>query len=97
MSGVIQFLKGNAVLLALVAIVLIQQSELKEMERTLNYIYASVQSNNDDIQVVLDDHIIKVHVKFAAWCRHCVRGRAQEGQHRRNEAGESKEDGDRAE
>jgi hypothetical protein len=54
MSGVIQFLKGNAVLLALVAIVLIQQSELKEMERTLNYIYASVQSNNDDIQVVLD-------------------------------------------
>ena len=24
------------------------------MERTLNYIYASVQSNNDDIQVVLD-------------------------------------------
>ena len=35
MSGVIQFLKGNAVLLALVAIVLIQQSELKEMERLL--------------------------------------------------------------
>lgn len=54
MGGVIHFLKGNAVLLALVAVVLIQQSELKEMERTLNYIYAAVQSNNDDIQVVLD-------------------------------------------
>lgn len=54
MSGVIQFLKGNAVLLALVVIVLIQQSELREMERTQNYIYAAVQSNNGDIQVVLD-------------------------------------------
>ena len=39
----------------------------------------------------VDDHIIKGHVKFAAWCKHCIRGRAQEGQHRRNEAGESKE------
>ena len=54
MNGVIQFLKGNAVLLALVVIVLIQQSELREMERTQNYIYAAVQSNNGDIQVVLD-------------------------------------------
>lgn len=55
MSVVIQFLKVNAVLLALLAIVLLQQSEMKEMERTLNYIYAAVQSNNDDIQVVLDE------------------------------------------
>ena len=54
MSAVIQFLKVNAVLLALVAIVLLQQSEMKEMERTLNYVYSAVQSNNDDIQVVLD-------------------------------------------
>ena len=46
----IQFLKTNAVLLALVAVVLYQQSELKEVERTLNYIYAAVQMNNNDIQ-----------------------------------------------
>ena len=39
----------------------------------------------------VDDHNLKGHVKFEAWCQHCVRGRAQEGQHRRNEVGESKE------
>ena len=32
----IQFVKANAVLLALVAVILYQQSELKEVERTLN-------------------------------------------------------------
>ena len=46
----IEFLKTNAVLLALVAVILYQQSELKEVERTLNYIYAAVQTNNNDIQ-----------------------------------------------
>ncbi len=45
----IQFVKSNAVLLALVALILYQQSELKEVERTLNYIYAAVQTNNTDI------------------------------------------------
>ena len=50
-----QFVKNNAVLLALVLIVLFQQSEIKEMERTLNYIYAAVQTNNDDIQLVKDE------------------------------------------
>jgi hypothetical protein len=50
-----QFVKSNAVLLALVLIVLFQQSEIKEMERTLNYIYAAVQANNDDIQLVQDE------------------------------------------
>ena len=39
MNPVIQFVKANAVLLALVAIALYQQSEIKEMERTLNYIH----------------------------------------------------------
>ena len=34
----IEFLKTNAVFFALVAVVLYQQSELKEIERTLNYI-----------------------------------------------------------
>ena len=50
-----QFVKNNAVLLALVLIVLFQQSEIKEMERTLNYIYEAVQANNDDIQLVQDE------------------------------------------
>jgi len=38
----IESLKAKAVLFALVAVVLYQQSELKEIERTLNYIYAAV-------------------------------------------------------
>ena len=47
--------------------VLFQQSEIREMERTLNYIYAAVQKNNDDIQLVQDevwaigDILISVH------------------------------------
>ena len=62
-----QFVKSNAVLLALVLIVLFQQSEIKQMERTLNYIYSAVQKNNDDIQLVqdqiwaIDDILISVH------------------------------------
>ena len=50
-----QFVKSNAVLLALVLIVLFQQSEIRQMERTLNYIYSAVQKNNDDIQLVRDE------------------------------------------
>ena len=62
-----QFVKSNAVLLALVLIVLFQQSEIRQMERTLNYIYSAVQKNNDDIQLVRDeiwaiyDILISVH------------------------------------
>jgi len=51
----IQFVKTNAVLLALVAAILYQQSELKEVERTLNYIYAAVQTNNTDIQATKEE------------------------------------------
>ena len=50
-----QFIKANAILLALVAIILYQQSELKEVERTLNYIYAVVQTNNNDIQATKEE------------------------------------------
>ena len=50
-----QFIKANAILLALVAIILYQQSELKEVERTLNYIYAVVQTNNSDIQATKEE------------------------------------------
>ena len=62
-----QFVKSNAVLLALVLIVLFQQSEIRQMERTLNYIYSAVQKNNDEIQLVrdeiwaIDDILISVH------------------------------------
>ena len=62
-----QFVKSTAVLLALVLIVLFQQSEIRQMERTLNYIYSAVQKNNDDIQLVrdeiwaIDDILISVH------------------------------------
>ena len=55
MNSVIQFVKANAVLLALVAVILYQQSELKEIERTLNYIYSAVQTNNDDIQATKEE------------------------------------------
>jgi len=51
----IQFVKTNAVLLALVAVILYQQSELKEVERTLNYIYAAVQTNNTAIQATKEE------------------------------------------
>ena len=66
-----QFVKTNALLLAPVAIVLYQQSELKEVERTLNYIYAVVQTNNGDIQATkeevwaLSDLIIAVYEEGA--------------------------------
>jgi hypothetical protein len=68
----IQFVKANAVLLALVAVILYQQSELKEVERTLNYIYAAVQKNNDDIQATkeevwaVSDLIVAVYEEEAA-------------------------------
>jgi len=51
----IQFLKANAVLLALVVIILFQQNELKQLERTLNYIYAVVQANSDEIQATKEE------------------------------------------
>ena len=72
MNPVIQFVKANAVLLALVAIALYQQSEINEMERTLNYIHAAVQSNNDDIQATkeevwaVSDLIVAVYEEEAA-------------------------------
>ena len=72
MSPVIQFVKANAVLLALVAIALYQQSEIKEMERTLNYVYAAVQSNNEDIQATkeevwaLSDLLVAIYEEEAA-------------------------------
>ena len=68
----IEFLKTNAVLLALVAVILYQQSELKEVERTLNYIYAAAQKNNDDIQATkeevwaVSDLIVAVYEEEAA-------------------------------
>ena len=68
----IQFVKANAVLLALVAVILYQKSELKEVERTLNYIYAAVQKNNDDIQATreevwaVSDLIVAVYEEEAA-------------------------------
>ena len=72
MNSVIQFVKANAVLLALVAVILFQQSELKEIERTLNYIYSAVQTNNDDIQATkeevwaVSDLIVAVYEEEAA-------------------------------
>ena len=69
MSNAVQFLKGNAVLLALVFIALYQQSEIKEMERTLNYIYAAVQANAADTEVVKEevwgvtDLILAIHAE----------------------------------
>ena len=55
MNAAIQYVKSNAVLLALVAIALFQQSEIKEMERTLNYIYSVVQANERKIQATQED------------------------------------------
>jgi len=69
---VIDFVKANAVLLAMLAVILYQQSELKEVERTLNYVYAAVQANNNDIQATkeevwaLTDLIIAVYEEEAA-------------------------------
>ena len=55
MNAAIQYVKANAVLLALVAIALFQQSEIKEMERTLNYIYSVVQAHERKIQATQED------------------------------------------
>ena len=55
MNAAIQYVKANAVLLALVGIALFQQSEIKEMERTLNYIYSVVQANERKIQATQED------------------------------------------
>ena len=55
MNAAIQYVKATAVLLALVAIALFQQSEIKEMERTLNYIYSVVQANERKIQATQED------------------------------------------
>ena len=55
MNAAIQYVKANAVLLALVGISLFQQSEIKEMERTLNYIYSVVQANERKIQATQED------------------------------------------
>ena len=55
MNAAIQYVKANAVLLALVAIALFQQSEIKEMERTLNYIYSVVQTSERKIQATQED------------------------------------------
>jgi hypothetical protein len=54
-NAAIQYVKANAVLLALVGIALFQQSEIKEMERTLNYIYSVVQANERKIQATQED------------------------------------------
>jgi len=54
-NAAIQYVKANAVLLALVAIALFQQSEIKEMERTLNYIYSVVQTSERKIQATQED------------------------------------------
>ena len=55
MNAAIQYVKANAVLLALMAIALFQQSEIKEMERTLNYIYSVVQTSERKIQATQED------------------------------------------
>ena len=55
MNAAIQYIKANAVLLALVVIALFQQSEIKEMERTLNYIYSVVQANERKVQATQED------------------------------------------
>ena len=55
MNAAILYVKANAALLALVAIALFQQSEIKEMERTLNYIYSVVQANERKIQATQED------------------------------------------
>jgi hypothetical protein len=54
-NAAIQYVKANAALLALVAIALFQQSEIKEMERTLNYIYSVVQTSERKIQATQED------------------------------------------
>ena len=55
MNAATQYVKANAVLLALVAIALLQQSEIKDMERTLNSTYSVVQANGGKIQATQED------------------------------------------
>ena len=55
MNAAIRYVKANAVLLALVGIALFQQTEIKEMERTLNYIYSVVQTSERKIQATQED------------------------------------------
>ena len=55
MNAAIQDVKANAVLLALVGIALFQQTEIKEMERTLSYIYSVVQTSERKIQAIQED------------------------------------------
>ena len=69
MNAAAQYVKANAVLLSLVAIALFQQSETKEMERTLNYIYSVVQTSESKIQATqkdvwaVSDQIVAVYEK----------------------------------
>ena len=57
MNAAIQYGKANAALLALVAIALFQQSEIREMERTLKDIYSVVQANERKIQATQEDFL----------------------------------------
>ena len=55
MNAAIRYVKANTVLLALVGIALFQQTEIKEMERTLNYTYSVVQTSERKIQATQED------------------------------------------
>ena len=55
MNAAIQDVKAKAALLALVAIALHQQGEIKDMERTLNSTYSLVQANEGKIQATQED------------------------------------------
>ena len=55
MNAAIQYVKASAALLALVAIALFQQSEIKGMERTLNSTCSVVQANEGRIQATQED------------------------------------------
>ena len=55
MNAVILYVKANALLLALVAIALFQQSEIKKMDRTLDYICSVVQANERKIQATQEE------------------------------------------
>ena len=55
MNAAIQYVKANAVLLELAGTALFQQSEIREMERTLKDIYSVVQANERKIQATQED------------------------------------------
>ena len=57
MNAAIQYVKANAVLLELAGIALFQQSEIREMERTLKDIYSVVQANERKIQATQEDFL----------------------------------------